>query len=169
MAIFKDLATLEGHLEPFNHDASGIVYDFDDSTGNGISVRDIIEQLLLTSGGNSFLVPCSGTLVYGDVVYLNGSGQMEAARADDISTARAIGVAGEVDSAGFSCNVISFGPVSAYTGLSPGAKYFLSPTVAAGITSTIPTTPGHVVQFIGFAIDSNTLFVDTSKSPTIRS
>lgn len=37
------------------------------------------------------------------------------------------------------------------TGMTPGASQYLSPTVPGGITETVPTGSGQVVQFLGIA------------------
>ena len=47
-----------------------------------------------------------------------------------------------------------------FTGLTPGATYYLSPTVPGGITATRPTTPGQIVQVIGYAKDATCLVVN---------
>ena len=44
-----------------------------------------------------------------------------------------------------------------FTNLTPGAAYYLSPTVPGGITSTPPSSPGQIVQKVGFAKDATTL------------
>lgn len=173
MAATNDLATLVGHIEPFKHLASSIIYDTE-SSGDTISVKEVIDTLLLGLGADGFpstaTIECDLGLVIGQVVYIDSFGVLQAALADDISTGRVIGVLWDQDdSFGTPCGIKAIGPVAAYTGLSVGTDYFLSDTVPGGLTSTPPTGTGHVVQKIGTAIDSDTLFVNVNTAPTIRS
>lgn len=173
MAVTYDLATLVGHLEPFRHVASAIIYETE-SSGDTISVQEIIDTLLLGLGADGFpstaTIECDLGLVVGQVVYIDSFGVLQAALADDISTGRVIGVMWDQDdSFGTPCGIKAVGPVAAYAGLTVGTEYFLSDSVAGGLTSTPPTGTGHVVQKIGTAIESDTLFVNVNTAPTIRS
>lgn len=60
MSVKKDIATLEGHLEPLNHEASAISFD---NTGTGLTsdnIQDAIIEVSLSSGGDVF-GPASST------------------------------------------------------------------------------------------------------------
>jgi hypothetical protein len=74
-----------------------------------------------------------------DVIYHNGTIWVKAL-ADDAETARAVGVVESVDGDDF---VLVFGGDIALTGKTPGALYYLSPTVAGALTATEPTDEGH--------------------------
>jgi hypothetical protein len=171
MAIRKDLATLEGHREPFNHLAESVVWD----ATNNISVKDIILTLLASfdSGENgvvAFDVTCGLGVAEGSFVYMDPFGVAQLGLADDINTARLIGVVViSTDSLGTHCNIKQIGPVDAYLGLIPGQRYFLSDTIPGGLTATPPTSPGYVVHSVGIAISATTLYVNTNIQPTIRS
>lgn len=173
MPAFFDLATLVGHLEPFKHLASAIVYETD-STGSTTSVQEAIFNLEVINGmTNGFpsvaAVICELGLVVGQFVYIDAFGVLQGGLADDISTSKVIGVVWDTDdSGGADCEIKATGPVIAYTGLVTGERYFLSETVPGGISSTVPTTPGHVIKFVGTALTSTSLFVDTSQPLTIR-
>lgn len=173
MAATKDLATLVGHVEPFHHLASAIIYDTE-SSGDTISVKEIIDTLLLGLGADGFpstaTVECDLGLVIGQVVYVDMFGVLRAALADGIATGRVIGVMWDQDNSfGTPCGIKAVGPVSAYTGLIVGKEYFLSDTIPGGLTVTPPVGSGHIVQKIGTAIESDTLFVNLTTLPIIRS
>ena len=172
MATQFDLATLEGHLEPvFKHRAEAIIFEID-SVGTETSVKEAIDDLAATLVITEFPSEADNTcelgLNIGQFVYIDGTGILRAALADDISTAKVIGVVSDTDVSGTPCTIKATGSVDAYTGLTPGVRYFLSETVAGGIQSTVPTTSGHVIKMVGIALDSTTLFIDTTQPLTIR-
>ena len=72
MAATFDLATLVGHIEPFKHFASSIVYETE-SSGDTISVKEIIDTLIQATGTDGFpstaSLECDLSLVIGQVVY----------------------------------------------------------------------------------------------------
>jgi rRNA processing protein Gar1 len=52
------------------------------------------------------------------------------------------------------------GEVSTFSGLTPGATYYLSDTVEGAVTTDAPTKIGSIVQIMGYAKDPTTLIVD---------
>lgn len=48
--------------------------------------------------------------------------------------------------------------VTGLSGLTPGARYFLSDETPGAVTTTPPSTSGSVVQYIGVATSSSSLF-----------
>ena len=160
-----DIATLEGHIEPFKHLAESIVYDTD-SVGTTTSVKEAI-MALEADGVIETAVPCAAGVFVGSFVYIDGTGTLQLGLADDISTARLVGVV--VADAGSTCSVKQVGPVDGFVGLTPGVKYFLSATSAGDPSATVPTTTGHVVHSVGIALSTTTLYVNTNVQPTIRS
>jgi hypothetical protein len=107
-----------------------------------------------------------------DVVYLNNAtGLWTKARANALTTL-AVGiidsVAGSPGNQDFS--VVFAGAVSGYTDLDVGNWYWLSKTTTGGITSTFPTGSGELIDPVGIAVNSTTLFVvpaRPSKLPTV--
>jgi hypothetical protein len=107
-----------------------------------------------------------------DVVYLNNAtGLWTKARANALTTL-AVGiidsVAGSAGNQDFS--VVFAGAVSGYTDLDVGNWYWLSKTTVGGITSTFPTGSGELIDPVGIAVNSTTLFVvpaRPSKLPTV--
>ena len=172
MAVNKDLATLVGHLAPFSHLAEAIVFDTD-STGATTSVKEAILDLQAGIGATGFpavaQTDCDLSLVIGQFVYVDALGILRPALADDIATGKVIGVVSGTDSSfGTPCDIKATGSVTAYVGLTPGERYFLSETAPGGIQTTVPTTSGHVIKFVGTALSTDTLFIDTSQPLTIR-
>ena len=107
-----------------------------------------------------------------DVVYLdNVTGLWTKARANALTTL-AVGiidsVAGSPGNQDFS--VVFAGAVSGYTDLEVGNWYWLSKNTTGGVTSTLPTGSGELIDPVGIAVNSTTLFVvpaRPSKLPTV--
>lgn len=110
----------------------------------------------------------------GDVVYLDGNGRM--ARADaDLSEAasRGVGIVVSGESmygettieAGQFGSVCVFGPVFGFSGLTPGANYWVSKTPGK-LDDTQPTSPTYR-YIMGYAVSSDTFFVMPGKANTV--
>jgi len=56
---------------------------------------------------------------------------------------------------------VLFGPFIT-SGISVGSVYYISPTTAGGITTTVPTTSGQQVRIVGYGLTSNILFIKPS-------
>lgn len=54
------------------------------------------------------------------------------------------------------------------TGLTVGARIFLSSTTAGAVTSTAPTTADHVVQAVGTALTATELLVQIERNPIVN-
>ena len=50
MSVKKDIATVEGHLEPLNHEAAGIKFD---PTGTGLTSDNVQDAIVEAAGGGS--------------------------------------------------------------------------------------------------------------------
>lgn len=118
-----------------------------------------------SGGGASFTATLTAaeTLAPRDLIAINGSGQMVKADADDAAKF-SVGyvTAGVTSGASGTANLIG-GIITGFTGLTPGALYYLSAT-AGGITTTKPTS--GIVQAVGVAISSTSL--SYIFSPAIR-
>lgn len=99
---------------------------------------------------------CPTTVSVGDAVYGTGPDSVDRAQANSISTVPAIGFVLAKPTT-TTASVQYFGEVAGFSGLSTGSTYYLSDTVAGGITTTAPSTTGFIVQKVGFAKDSTTL------------
>lgn len=97
----------------------------------------------------------------GDYVYINASGNVLKADASASNASKAaVGFVLAAVTNGSPATVYLEGNNDAHTGLTVGASYFLSASTAGAPTTTIPTTAGHVVQYLGRAISSTTIAFD---------
>jgi hypothetical protein len=99
---------------------------------------------------------CPITVVPGDAVYatiVNDS--VDRANATSFATAPIIGFAVAKPS-GITCDVAYEGEISGFVGLLAGEQYYLD-IVNGGITLTVPSSPGNIVQRVGIAKNATTL------------
>jgi hypothetical protein len=107
-----------------------------------------------------------GTVSVGQAVYVDSSGDVQAADADDVAQAQArgvvvgVGVAGATSaSTGQQVDVVTHGPVAlGASGLTDGAAVYVSPTAGA-MDQTIPATAGDFPFVIGWAESDGVLYV----------
>lgn len=108
--------------------------------------------------------------VPGNVVYPDGAGTVDLARANATGTSKALGLSTGTVSAASSGQVQVNGIVTLTTaewdavagttgGLTAGTYYFLSTATAGHMTSTPPSTVGQTVQKIGQAISTTSMNV----------
>lgn len=91
-------------------------------------------------------------VVDGDIVYFNSSiSKFDLAVANGTAAQQVIGVADVTN-----LRVCSFGSIALFTGLTPGATYYLSATIPGEITATLPT--GFIME-LGVALNLTTLFL----------
>jgi hypothetical protein len=102
-----------------------------------------------------------GALVVGNAGYIASDGDVEKADANvSAATGRGIGVVVESYDgetaivAGDPCTLCVFGPVSGFSGLTPGANYYVSDTAGA-----IADAAGTQSRIIGYAESTTVLFV----------
>lgn len=99
-----------------------------------------------------------------DAVYLSAADTVALADSDDAMKQPLIGIV-ESKPTAVTCVVAYYGEVTGFVGLTPGATYFLG-TVPGTITTVAPSTPGNIVQRIGFARNATTLVVFTDRDWT---
>lgn len=112
--------------------------------------------LLSLTNGNA------GAITQGQVVYYNGTAdKVDLAKADSITTARAIGVVYDASIAsGASGNILVGGLCpGALSAATAGTVYYLSDATAGLLTTTAPTTGGHAVEKMGIAQDATKLLL----------
>lgn len=133
---------------------------------SGAAVRAKLNRVLSSHAGDYAQV--GATVVSpGQVVYIDGAGSLQLARADAFPTSRACGVALETHSAGFMCAYQSQGEIAladwtlaAGTALlQPGLEYYLSLSEAGKITPLAPETVGWIVP-VGKAVSRNVLLLE---------
>lgn len=96
----------------------------------------------------------------GEVVrWDSGNSRFDEAVADGTSNNRAVGIADVTNS-----KVYLYGECPLFSGLTPGARYYLDASTPGAITTTAPT--GAVM--VGIAKSATTLWVDVDAMPVVR-
>ena len=134
------------------------------TAATAMATNQIVESM---TNGNA------GAVVIGRVVYASGDNTFNVANANNITTAKAIGLMTSVTTAsGAAGNVAVAGVVTATTGqwdvvsgqsggLTTGATYYLSNSTAGAITTTAPTT--GILAPIGIALSPTKLKIDIQR------
>lgn len=110
---------------------------------------------------------CGGTVTPGQAVYIASDGDVEAADGDAVDSAQAVGIAlsdgaGSTSfAAGTRIDYVTHGPVSGFSGMTPGAAVYASVTAGA-LDHTPSATPGDFNYIIGYAESATVLFVQPS-------
>jgi hypothetical protein len=124
----------------------GLVWD-DQST---VSVANSVD--------NSFLA--SAAIAARDVVYIDAADHVNKAISNDIAKSQVIGFALAAAAAAEDPVIVrNQGIVSGFSGLTAGAKQYLSPSVAGGRSETLPTGTGNVIVALGYAKNTSDIFV----------
>lgn len=105
-------------------------------------------------------VTCSAAVTVGDTVYINGSGVAIKAQANAISTSNVVGVV-TAKASSTSCTLQTCGYTgSIFSGLTPGATYFLSNSSSGALTTSFPTSSGHAIAPVGKAYSASVLIIN---------
>jgi hypothetical protein len=86
-----------------------------------------------------------------DALYISSANKVSPAQGNATPNAYLIGFARGAAPANSSVEVVSEGLLDGFSGLTPGARYYLSPTTPGAITSTLPTGTGNIIVKVGFA------------------
>lgn len=112
-----------------------------------------VSNVLLTNVG------CNTDVYVGSVVRLDSLGVAQNAVADSITNSNMVGIC-ETKPTSILCNIRVLGTTDGiFTGLDPSQEYFLSPTVAGGISLVVPSASGDVVLKIGQPFSSTRMIV----------
>jgi hypothetical protein len=122
---------------------NGLLFEQSKQMGSGGSGTDITIEI--TQASHGFIV--------GNVLRLNGTTYVKA-QANSSINAEVVGIVSEVVGLN-SFKLVTGGKISGLSGLVAGTSYFLSPSVAGGLTSTEPSVGGQVSKPILIA-DSTT-------------
>jgi hypothetical protein len=117
--------------------------------------------------GSAFVEAQAGeNIAAGQAFRIDALGHAVLAQADAYNHSNAVALASAPALTGFICagsrDRVTLSDWTAITGtalLVPGADYFLSATLAGGLTSTPPESGGQVVLFIGTALSTVTLLI----------
>lgn len=129
------------------------------------TVKARLDSLELAGSSSSLqtYVSCNSSVASGDLVYFNSSGVAQTASSSSISTAPAVAYVISKNSS-ISCLIQILGYLN-LSGLTPGARYFLS---SSGKLTTSPTvSAGYVVQTVGYALTSTVFVLNPSLNITI--
>jgi hypothetical protein len=134
---------------------SGEGYAVWDSSNNKMYVWGGASWVDLSSNGTATDILNSYTagaaITSKDVVYISAANSVSPAKADAASTSYAVGFATSTVSSAASVGVKTDGIISGFTGMTAGARQYLSGTTAGAITSTIPSATGHTIVQVGYA------------------
>lgn len=151
----------------FNADAgkSGIRVRSPDGTSKDIKADDVgnvfVGGFSPPTAGN---YACPTTVAVGEAVYLSAADTVDKADATD-NTKIAIGVVTSKPTT-TSAVVALFGEAPVFSGLTPGATYYLATTPGA-VTAVPPSASGNVVQPVGFARNATTLVIQVDRNYTV--
>ncbi|MFZ7154017.1 MAG: hypothetical protein ACO1HP_09590 [Bacteroidota bacterium] len=117
-------------------------------------------------GADTITADAGENLAAGDFVYFDSSGDVFKADASAIAKA-AVGYVLDAVTSGQPATVYFDDANTSVTGLTVGSKYYLSGSTPGAITTTAPTTSGHIVQSVGVPHLATSLHVRLSE-PVIR-
>lgn len=143
---------------------------------DALALSDYVHVYLLGMGGGGGGDPdlskhsatFDSTMVPGQPVYVSGSNSVDKAKADNITTAEAVGLVLTGATAGNTGIWIAEGSVTkldwtTVTGtalLTPGSTYYLSETDAGQLSDTSPTTRGNYVVRVGKALSTTKMDIE---------
>lgn len=117
-------------------------------------------------GNDSKSMTAGEALSAGNLVYISGAGTVLKADANAVAKA-AVGYVTSSATNGAAVTVFFEGTITGLTSLTPGAAYFLSDTTTGGVTLTIPTNAGDIVQVVGYAVSATELTFEP-QNPIVR-
>lgn len=104
-----------------------------------------------STDSDSITYAAATTISARDVVYVSGSGVVSPALGDATSSSFAVGIAAASAASGGSVIIQDTGIISGFSGLTSGARYYLSAATAGQITSSIPVGAGNTVCMVGYS------------------
>jgi hypothetical protein len=131
--------------------AGGSLYVWDGTAWNDLGVADAVSQVT-----NDYIA--DEALLIRDALYISAADNVSKASASAAGTAQLIGFAKAAAADAASVTVVSEGVLSGFSGLTPGARYYLS-TTAGTITPTIPSGTGNTVVQAGYAKSATALHI----------
>jgi hypothetical protein len=144
-------------------------------TGNSVVVKTKSDGTLDSSilpagiGADTASIVASENLAAGDVVNIwNDGGTPKVRKADATAEgkeAHGFVLAGVASAA--SATVYFEGKLTGLSGLTPGARHYISAATPGAITSTAPSATGNVVQFVGTAYSSSAINFEAAEPITV--
>lgn len=111
-------------------------------------------------GGDTQTLTAGETLSAGNLVYVNGSGSVLKADASAASKEAVGFVLAGITNAASGTVYFGSGVITGLTGLTAGSAYYLSDSTPGGVTTTVPSGSGKIVQRVGRAISSTVLYFE---------
>ena len=120
-------------------------------------------------GADVAIKPASETLSAGSYVNIWNDGGVAKVRKADASVVGKEAHGFILDSVvdGADAMVYFEGRNTQLTGLTPGARYYLSDTLPGGVTATPDTASGHIHQFLGVAVSTTEINFEASEPITM--
>jgi hypothetical protein len=131
--------------------AGGSLWVWDGTAWNDLGVADSVSQV-------TNVYTADEALLIRDALYISAADNVSKASASAAGTAQLIGFAKAAAADTNPVTVISEGVLAGFTGLTPGARYYLS-TTAGTITATIPVGTGNTVVQAGYAKSATSLHI----------
>lgn len=161
--LFKlpDLAGSPSATPAYSSDAGYMLYDSSNKKlfiWDGSSWDDQSTVSSASSLDNSYLAEAAVSIR--DAVYISSADNVKKAQGDADATRDVIGFAtASQPTPGSAVVVRSGGILSGFSGLTAGARYYLSAASAGAIVSTPPTSSGSSVVSVGFAKSATALAI----------
>jgi len=119
-------------------------------------------------GADTEVIAASENLSAGDLVNIwNDSGTRKVRKADASNGRRAHGFVLDAVTSPADATVYLSGDITGLTSLTPGVSYYLSGSSAGAVTSTAPTTSGHISQEIGIAVSATSIAFEQQQPITL--
>lgn len=136
-----------GFLVSYN----GSLYMWDGSAWNDLGVADSTNQVTNTYTADE-------ALAARDALYISAADNVSKASASAAGTSQVVGFAKASAADTAPVEVVSEGVLTGFSGLTPGARYYLSAT-AGLITATIPVGSGNTIVQAGYAKSATALHI----------
>jgi len=134
-----------------------------DSSANKLYIWDgsVWDDQSTVSAANSVenIYTADEDLAARDVVYISAADNVSLADCSSVATSYAIGLAKAAALDTASVSVQSEGVMTGFSGLTPGARYYLSGSTPGAITATIPTGSGNTIVQVGYAKSASALHI----------
>lgn len=173
--LFPAIADSAGEVDAFRlPQRAGVPTATPTASGEGFAVWDSINNMLYIWNGSSWTsqfstasstpkvidtttyVAASGGVSARDAVYISAANELDLADASSETTARCVGFATATAAGAAAVSLQRMGVLGGFTGLTAGARQYLSETAGA-ITGTVPTTSGAEVVQVGYAASTTEL------------
>lgn len=122
---------------------------------NGTAWDDLSSVSSANNLDDSYVADTPGVTIR-DAVYISAAGAVSPADADAAASSQVIGFALSTAASTNPVDVRKVGRLAGFTGLTSGARYYLSATAGA-ITATIPVGSGQTICQVGYAYNTTTL------------